>query len=752
MDPEAIDSTFGEVVTQDDYDDYGIETATFPDWCRTVKDRFRVSVGKRIVDQVRECFTARGPKDEEIRNLLDAVYMVPPERESPLGPDGANLRTTITFEQRQTLHAFFMAVLTGTRPFVQIMPIFSEDEGRDSPAAQAAYKKQMFFDAFLDQINWRKFVDHVVQDALDYGTGFYTVGWARKVTNRMNLGIMGSDTAEAFGFAPIYHTDPITKEEVPSGRYKGPKGVIKNEGDLYEGAQRALITDAPQFLPRNYFDSFIYPTKATCVDESWFTGTRLVVTRGDLRSGAYSGIYDPQMVERVLKEMVPLSPTRESHVKMGLTLETPPMEEDGDVLQHKMGKATDRAELLEVCVRCDADGDGDYEDWYMVVETSTGFPIAISRSQTLPCTKSTRTLSIFDITHTPYGMPLPKLLEGIQMESDIATALLLDGAAIELTRIILRQKSSRNKTKNAIHVGLNELEVDDTDGAYKIETLGGGTQLAIPGIELMQQSASRATAASETMIGVQSSTSQTATETKAAQTSGAKRLSVLAGRIAEELQRALEIMEYEMTRYFLIQAVTQGNGDLQDTLLMSPTIDGRQFNTGMTFMDWAQPTLFSLTGDPATVDPVLRLQAAEKVLLFTERSPFVGASLERRYNAEREFLERYGVRSPQSIIGSLKDAMRMQEESQSERKPNLPPIEKNISPDFLAVYLQDTPDIAAAVLHYLSLIQTANGTVFTDGQPSPAAGAFEEGAQEDMDRQLQQEQQDAAAQDPTQQQ
>lgn len=407
-----------------------------------------------------------------------------------------------------------------------------------------------------------------------------------------------------------------------------------------------------------------------------------------------------------------------------------------------MGKATDRIELLEVCLRCDADGDGDYEDWYMVVETSTGYPLALSRSQTLPCTKSTRALSIFDITHTPYGVPLPKILEGLQTESDIATALLLDGAAIELTRIILRQKSARNKTKTAIHVGLNEIDVDETDGAMKIETLGGGTALAIPSIDLMQQSAAKATAAGETMMGVQSSQNATATETKAAQTSGAKRLSVLASRIADELQRSLEIMEYELTRYFLIQAVTSSEGgNLAETLLLSPTIDGRQFNTGMTFMDWSAASLFQLSGDPATVDPVLRLQAAEKVLLMTERSPFNSKSLQRRYAAEREFLERYGVRSPESIIGSLQDAIIMQKQAEGKRVPNIPPLEKNISPEFLAVFLQENPDIAESVLHYLSLVQTANGTVYSDGSPTPATGAFEQGAQQDMEAQEQEGQQ-----------
>lgn len=728
----AIDPEFARKITQDVADEFGLETGSFPDWCQTSRDRLLWSMGKRVVEQAKECFTARSQKDERIRELLDAVYMTPPDRVSPLGDDGANIRTTITFEQRMTLHAFFMAVLGGEKPYVRVTPVYSEDAGSESFAAQAAFKKQQFYDTFLDKIGWRDFLDDAIMDGLDYGTSFPTVNWRKRVGSVQKLKRVGADTAGDMGLVPTVNRDMSS-----TGMYKGASGALYEDGEVREYSEIDIITDAPCLEVSPYFDSFIYPHASKSADSAWMTGRRCVVTRGDLRSGVFSGTYDKRLTKFALDTLKPISLSSPSIVRSNAGRDDEPT---GDYVQetvHRMGKASDEVELIEATLRFDADGDGDYEDWCVVVETSTCIPLAVYRSQHLPTVKPLQPLTVFRVTNSAYGVPLPLILDGLQQEADISTALLLDGAALQLTRIILEQKSSRNSlTPTEVRVGVNHLLVDDTDGSFKVETLAGDTQLAIPSIEMMQSQAQRATAAGESMMGATSNGANTATESKQALTGGAKRLTVLAGRIASTLQRTLVALDSLCERYFFIQS----GGD-PSKLLRSPVVDGRDFDTSMTIEEWSVPCTLSLSGDPATVDPVLRLQAAEKVLLFSEKSPFVQKDMTRRYAVEREFLTRYGVANTTEIIGSAQDALNMQKEMNASYQDQQPVIPPNVNVQWAAMWCVENPGKAAQYLNYYALLNTGKGSQKAEGEPTTATEQFGQAAAES-------EQQEAQSQAP----
>lgn len=695
----AIDPDFGKKASDDELKEWGAESP--PDWVGKSKSaRMLYGLGKSIVQLAKDSAEARADRDDEIREYLKSVYMVPVERDSPIGDQGANIATSLTWEARQSLQAFILKVTTGVRPFFRTEPVNFQD-------CEGANKVETFYDSLLDgPVPFKPMIDTMSQKALDHGFVGLHVSWKRRKRKIREFTFLTPQVAVDMGMQPTVN-----------GQFVDPEnpGEVYTLGSVIDADRYKTVADYPEITPVSYWDFVMYPPKCYSVDEAFMVGRRLIVTVSDVNNLAKSGYLDAKAVKRLFNEdknntgpcpQYVDDTTRscylssEDHVE-GDTDGTAEITDSGAPGKANPLKSSRKVELLEVTIRVDNDGDDDDEDWIAVVETSTGTVLRVVRSP-YGDTRNIRTLAVYPREDSVYGLSLPEIMNSLQQEHSLATNMMFDGVALSQTVLLTERASAKNRVgREGFTVGINQRTVDDPAKDIKLDTIPVIPATIYPSLDRIESMASKTTAVNETMMGV-TGASTTATQSTQAMTAGVRRLEVLVMRVQGVLHEVMNLVHKVTTAYEMASVGdpakpcvwVKGDG-IPDALPVD-----------LTLSDILIPMKFIPHGDLKNTDEDLRLQSAEKLFMMAQNSPFMGGSMERLYAVQRYVIGAYGVQNIQDFLGTMAEAQKMDKDKAENPGPEIPPFEK-ADPEWLANYLAMNPDQADGVITMLQRISEA---------------------------------------------
>lgn len=686
------------------------------------------ALGQALVECLCASADRRAIRDEVILGYKQVLAHMPPERDSPLGDDGANIRTPLTWKIRQALHAFFLESITGIRPFIKTEPSWGGD-------ITTANKIEAYYDdLYENQIRFKKKIDIAITLALDEGTSFLKPVWVRETKVIHATDIINPSNASLFGF-----------QSDDQGGYFNPKtGDSVENNQVYAGLREVIIRDTPDLEVVSYFDAFIFPADVDCIDNASIVGHRSFITIDSLRQKARAGMIDGPQLKRLEEDTSLKQIDQQNQTNLGKTNlnkserfnqddEVAPLNSDYDQAKILKNSTQRLVEIVELTCRFDADGDELDEDWLVLLETSTKTILKMQPySNTGLC--HLRPVNIYMRPNKLYGQPLPQILEGMQDESDIATNMILDAGALANTVIIEESSSNRDPLDTQdLRVGLNKFTVDEAGKGFLVHQLVQGLQADIfPAREVINSMAADATAANETLVGgISDRPGTTAFETNQALIAGSRRLNVGVDRIREAVWEAHSVLHF----ITMLHHVTRSNGDLTAKIPYAVRTGSRVSYMDMTLNDFIQPVRFFPLGDGINTNEALKLQAAEKLYLMAERSPFIQNKMERMFSVTSYFLSAYGIKDYSNYIGTVDEARDLdaQAEQKAEQDPmaSLPAMPPNIRPEYLAVELAKAgPEAAHAVIQMLQAITEA-----TDTQQQ---GAEQELAQKDAEMQMSQ--------------
>jgi hypothetical protein len=302
------------------------------------------------------------------------------------------------------------------------------------------------------------------------------------------------------------------------------------------------------------------------------------------------------------------------------------------------------------------------------------------------------------------------MLDGLQQESDMAANLILDAAILANTLIVEEGEGVRSPLDvDDLQVGLNVFKVNAKAGeGFAVHPLAPNVQSGVfPARDVIDSMASDATAASETLIGNVSKSGTTAFETNQAMVAGARRLKVGVTRIREAVWRTQSVLHTLCVQQYALKS----GGD-PEYKIPYPTRQGAATKyMDMTLAEFISPVRFFLLGDGINTDKGLQLQAAEKLYLMAERSPFIMGNMERLYAISADFLSAYGKKDYLNFIGSVDEAKKMDAdaaEKAQDPKTTIPQIESNANPESIAaILLKAAPEVVPQYIELLGALYAA---------------------------------------------
>jgi hypothetical protein len=651
-------------------------------------------LGRHIKSIVKKSVEARQGRDALVRESRSLWSVTPPEdRPLPLGRYSANVRTPITRAAGETLGAYLMEVATGVRPFLKV------EAHRDAFTTQAS-KIESLMDAHLaEKIEYEMFEDELIQQGLRDGTAIAEVCWeynTRKVRSRKPL---TAAIARDAGYELPKNAEPKDGIIVGEAIIRGKRVPVKLGQEWYVD-EDVPIVNGPAFKPVDVLDFVMFPSTSKSIESAILVGHAFADTLDGLNHGAKAGLYDPRqiacMVERRPKvvdrmdggasSIDPSGPANaELDAEEGLSPETPgTLEEDGYL------------RLWRVIYPIDGDRDGYKEDWEFVFEESTG---VVLQARPYPYWHGERNYIAF----TPfrragrfYGDTLGQVLGEIQNVSDTIVNQSLDLTTLAMVVIAAQKRSSRNKlSTKTLHPGLNEYEVDDQDD-IKFHTMPDLHQIGFQSNEWLQRMAEQLTAASETQQGVTSQKSNTLGEINQALQQGNKRLKVLARRLQSSNgklgQQALGLFRQfldEKTEYALTRD------------------DGNRIFGDITPAELRAGVLIRAHGDTFNTNETLKMQAAEKIFMMSERSPFINGNPLNLWNAHKRVLEAFPIREVEKIVGTEERVVKDMEEKNSKPEDKLPPEKVGLKlseAQSLAIFLSMNEEMAPKILKMLGTL------------------------------------------------
>lgn len=648
------------------------------------------AVGSLVLEMAKEGALSKTPRDDKIREIVDIINLEAPDRQSPLGMEGANIRTTLMYTHLAALHAFIYQTMTGIRPFLKTEPC-------DPASTQPANKLEDFYDAqYTEGGPLTAMLDKAIYSALMSGFCVFKPTWVYDTRVVPVTEVLSPDNAEDMGYS-------MPKEAQPNAVLKHKSGRQARLGQVVNEKKRITVQDAPEIQLVDYFDFVISPADCTDVDAAAFVGERKVEAISSLHRCAKNMIYDPDAVKHVIEHAKRISSDNPTNIfsdsAVDPTTRTSELDRPSDT-KLKTGRFI---ETVKGIVRLDLDGDDESEDWMITIETSTGCVLTLR-----PYTYSTSLRNYRPVVPVPraqslYGMSIGDILLGIQEQSDTAVNIALDGAALASTVIVEELRNSSTMGEK-LHVGINHRKVNEF-GNLKVHPLFQGADGKMyPSIPLIEKQASDATALSETLQGsVNDKGEVTATETNQALVAGSRRLEVVSRRFQRALVEAHRIVHNMYCSYYTAML----NGDMNAQIPYSKRgADGSVTFGTITLGEFLTPVKWFAHGDTTNTNQALKLQAAEKVFLMASQSPLVANKMERLYNATKFAYEAYGIRNVPDYIGTLEEARQMDEQNaqkeQSVPQFELPNVEPSVNAFYFATMVAKNPELGQQLIEALA--------------------------------------------------
>lgn len=604
----------------------------------------------------------------------DQYECIPPARDPDIGPweDSADVHTVTTRAHLNTVHARAIHVINGVSPFMKLQA-FRRDE------QEVARDLEDYLDYILTyQVNWPVVMDEAVHVALRDGTAILKPYW-KKETRATKV----PRTVDEDFLSEMEATPELDEQGSPTGRHALPDNTMVTEGDTVHVIHEETVADHPaiKVIPLENF--VMYPAESLSVDDAALVADRIYKTLDDLKRGARDGFYDKQAVDYLL-ESPPSAVLRggrqgqddERLVEEGI------QPQSTDIYNHGL------IELWEGVVRFDADGDGYEEDVCFLFEPQRR---VFLRAQIWPYWFAERNyipMRPFPRFGRFYGYAIPEILESIQLQDNAVTNQGLDAGTLALSPIIKQKRTSRTDL-SATKLQLGKIHFVDAMDDFAIEGFAPPRQDNFMDMQNIRAMAERLTGASDATMGVQPSKSRTLGETETLLQEGNLNFDVMIQRLQMGTNQPLAQIVLALARQFM-------PGDQEILIAGKPLPDFKLITREML------RAKIGITAHANTLNTNrdLEMQGAEKLVMLSERSPFMQADPVRLWSVQARFLDAYGIKDYETYLGTKEDAEKMKDQ------PAGPPplqISARLDPAAsLAVFLAENPQIAQAVLPLLS--------------------------------------------------
>lgn len=696
-------------------------------------------LGKGLIDLVRETKIARRNRDEAVKEWRDLVYMSTPDKFSPLGPDGANVRTPVTYKHRMAIHATLLDISTGIRPYFRVEP-------EDKKKSQSATNMEEFLDALLTEtIDFFSLQDKAIGLALDEGTAFYYDCYrVQKRTVRANR-MLTPEVAESLGYEL-----PTDKEDWKPGNVISHKDGKSDSriGQWVETEGEEVVYNAPDLSVISYFDYFQYPANAISPKAAFFCGHEYYKLVSDLQNDAESGYIDKDQLDFCLSNtsLKIINNANKSNITDGADRvsgsggSNEEDEEDEIVddsatslskesphskVGKKSGEVRASATLQLVCVTVPVavGKKGKLIDVELSIETSTGTVLRAIPLMNPSGRRPYEPLILFSRSNRPYGMPVGQILENVQKEMDTVTNLSLDASALSMTAIVEEKRSSYNRIgQQSFGIGINHWLVDDPQ-SITVHNFNIPTQDGFMDMKLIDKWGEDITAVSETYAGTGTQGATTATEVSQQLSGSQRRIKVAVARMQTTLKKVanacVEQCRQNMGMLFEKQGMTE-EGGFSFGWLSAPD----EYSFGQVSpIDFYNALAIFAHGDAENTNEILKKQSAEKIwMAMMQDKEFVGASNVRKWAARKYVFEALGVRNVTEFIGTRKDAQDMDMAEKQNPPPKNPPLPPNVNAEYLSVFLSLNPALAQKTIEMLSLLSRAENTGKDQGAEAKTQG------------------------------
>lgn len=649
------------------------------------------AVGVKIFDLVKEASEQRADRDGRINKQLDALQLLAPGRRSPLGPDGANIRTSPMFTAFCSLHGYLLQAVTGITPVLQMLPLGSGD---NTPAK----KQESYYDPYYQhEVGVRNLYDKGLEDAIKCGFSAFKVVWEYKKKKVFRVVQLTPSNAKEHGYTlPANYTENQV--------VRGKKGKAKL-GDYVQSQTSEVVLDRPNIVVVPYFSFVVSPADCDDVELAVLVGDRKKETLSFIAQQSHCGVYDEEASERVIESAQRLTGGILTHILNAEAVDTGIKEEDLQPNEISPIKSGDEVELFHGIVSLDLDGDEISEDWMVSFETSTKTVLHLRPYNMSTTLRPYRPIVPNSVRAGLYSMSIGDLMEGVQDQMDSTVNLALDYAALSATFIVEEQSSATKKLPKVLRPGMNKVETNEPNSVNVIPLVSRDSQNNLPAIPMIEKQGQDISAISETMAGQLSRTSETtATETKQASMAGSRRLEVQVSRVQKPLVECHAIIHEMLITH---NALELGNPEGEIAHVYKTYNGGTP--SGMTLAEFASPTVAKAQGSTVNTDQALKLQAAEKVFLMSSQSPLIAGSNAHTWMATKFFLDAYDIKNVEDYIGTLQEAKQKDQAQAEQAQQN--PTPENVPPkldDFsFALLLQANPQLADQLIQSYTAVMQA---------------------------------------------
>lgn len=654
------------------------------------RDELLKAVAVKIFDVVTDASEKRYERDGRINKQIESLQLLPPDRRSPLGPDGANIRTSPMYNAYSSLHAYLLQAVTGISPVLQILPLGSGD---NTPAK----KQESYYNQFYQhEINVRKLYDKGLEDALKCGLSVFKVVWRYKKKK-------------------VFRVVELTPDNMKQYGKRGQK-----IGSMTVSQTSEVVIDKPDIEVVPYHSFVISPADCPDIEKAILVGDVKNETLSFIAQQSHCGVYDEDAADIVIESAKRLTGGILTNVLNSEAVDRSIKEEDLEENTKNPISSGDEVEVVHGIVSLDLDGDGESEDWMFSMETSSKTILHLRPYNMSTTLRPYRPIVPNMIRSGLYSLSMGDLMEGVQDQMDSAVNLALDYGVLSATFVVTEMASNGESLPKMLKPGMNKVKVNEASSVQVLPLISKDAQSNLPSISIIEKQGQDISAISETMSGQLSGTSETtATETRQASIAGSRRLEVQVSRVQAPLVECHQIIHEMLVTHNALEL-----GDPEAEILH---VYGRYNGgtpSGMTLMEFATPTVAKAQGSTVNTDQALKLQAAEKVYLMSSQSPLIGGSNARTWIATKFFLDAYDIKNVEDFIGTIQEAKQKDEEAaqKAQEAPTPENVPQRLDDYTFALLLQANPQLADQLLQaYTSVMQAQAQGKATEAANSQAA-------------------------------
>lgn len=601
------------------------------DFTRVLASKIQAGVDQRL----------SGGFDDSVREYRDQYDGTLPVKTEPWD-NCSNLNVPFSQPVCDSLHAHLYKTLTGVEPY------FRGSTPRAQDQQHAELQEQALQWIMQNDVHFAKVVDEALLRALIDKVCILSPIWEVKIEKRRKLEKLTPELR-----AELAQQQPDVSVD---GYQDGDYVRVTREEATKNGVTWRII---------DVLDFGTYPADISDITVPSVLFNRYWATESDLRQGVKNGRYDKRAVSELL-QAASNSPPRNDEMVGG---DIARFDSDGILTDAELTAREKPYQVFQGLYKWDEDGDG-IDEW-ILFELEFGSRKLLS-AMVYPYDHG----EPFYVPFSPFIKPghlYPySLMEKLSDHQDALNAMQnqrFDRRSMEISAPLVASTQLKRQI-GAEYIQPGKVFFADTPkDAIVPVSLANGATWTNEEIQYMVSSGFSIAGVNETTVGQQAQGGdKTADEIDHILQSTNVKFDVMIDRLRDELATCaqqtvgLEVQFMPDSYEFNVDGEWDSDG-----LPIFKSISREQMMTH---------TGFTVHGTSSLSNPALQMQIAEKLVMFSERSPFIQTKLTRQWQVAQHYLRSSGIKDYVRYIGTFDEAKQM-EAAAAQAPP--PPPERKIS-------------------------------------------------------------------------